>query len=65
MNPVKVIYDIIIGAVSLGDVFNTIMFTPWFETAGVDFTVFNILFNPATFLLVMGFVVFKKVVPFA
>jgi hypothetical protein len=65
MNPAKVIYDIIVGTASLGDAFNTIVFTPWFETGGLDFTVFNILFNPATFILVMGFVVFKKVVPFA
>jgi hypothetical protein len=63
MNPVKVIYDFNISAVSLGDVFNTIMFTPWFETAGIDFTVFNILFNPASFILVMGLVVAKKLVP--
>jgi hypothetical protein len=63
MSPLKVIFDLIFMSGNMTYAFNIVFFTEWFETAGVSFTLFNVLFNPATFTLVFGLVVAKKVVP--
>jgi hypothetical protein len=61
MNPLAVIFDLINGVGNISQAFSLLLFTEL--PILLDVSVFGLLFSPATFLIIFGLVLAKKLTP--
>jgi hypothetical protein len=64
INPLEIIWNIIIQTGSWVTALYSIVFVEWFEVPGVSgFSIWNMMINPVTFILLLLAVFVKKVTP--
>jgi hypothetical protein len=60
----SILWDMIIQTGTWVAAFTSLVFTEWFQIPGIaGFSIWNMIVNPVTFILVMVAVVVKKVTP--
>jgi hypothetical protein len=64
INPLEILWNIIIQTGAWVSALYSIVFVEWFEIPGLPgFSIWNMIVNPVTFILLMVAVVVKKVIP--
>jgi hypothetical protein len=64
INPLEIIWNIIIQTGTWVSALYSIVFVEWFSIPGIaGFSIWNMIVNPVTFILLMVAVVVKKVIP--
>ena len=64
INPLEIIWNIIIQTGTWVSALYSMVFVEWFEIPGLPgFSIWNMIINPITFILLMVAVVLKKVTP--
>jgi hypothetical protein len=64
INPLEILWQMIIQTGTWVSALYSIVFVEWFEIPGLPgFSIWNMIVNPVTFILVMVAVVLKKVTP--
>jgi hypothetical protein len=64
INPLEILWNMIIQTGTWVSALYSIVFVEWFTIPGVaGFSIWNMIVNPVTFILVMVAVVLKKVTP--
>ena len=64
INPLEIIWNIIIQTGTWVTALYSLVFVEWFQIPGVPgFSIWNMIVNPITFILLMVAIVVKKVIP--
>ena len=64
VNPLEIIWNIIIQTGAWVSALYSLVFVEWFEIPGAPgFSIWNMMINPVTFILLMVAIVVKKVIP--
>ena len=64
INPLEILWQIIIQTGTWVSALYSIVFVEWFDIPGLPgFSIWNMIINPITFILLMVAVVLKKVTP--
>jgi hypothetical protein len=64
INPLEIIWNIIIQTGTWVSALYSMVFVEWFEIPGIPgFSIWNMIVNPVTFILLVVAVVVKKVIP--
>ena len=64
INPFEILWNIIIQTGTWVSALYSMVFVEWFEIPGLPgFSIWNMIVNPITFILLMVAVVVKKVIP--
>jgi hypothetical protein len=64
INPLEILWNMIIQVGAWTAALYSTVFTEWFEIPGIaSFSIWNMIVNPMTFILLLVAIVVKKVVP--